>query len=296
MTLESLRSTFESNLLLAVERMGEKNPLRDACEYALTLGGKRLRPLIVLMTAEALGLGLDVMPAALSIEFFHTASLIADDLPCMDNDDERRGRPSLHKAFGESVAILASYALIAAGYGGIYQNGERMKAYPRFSSQADSASLCCLEVVTRCAGMQGATYGQFLDLFSTDSSFEAIQRIVHQKTATLFEVAFLFGWLFGGGNLSACKALRDCAFHLGMAFQIADDLEDDDPTRPRSFNAVKALGRERARAIFGKEIVSFGEGLKQLGLWTPPFQELFALLNSRQSLFASCGLRNERGS
>src|SRR5512146_3527868 len=121
MLLERYRRRFEEEHPQAIERMGEKNVLRDACEYALIHGGKRLRPLIVMMTADALGRGLDVMPAALSVEFFHTASLIADDLPCMDNDDFRRNVPSLHKAFGESVAILASYTLIAEGYGALHR-------------------------------------------------------------------------------------------------------------------------------------------------------------------------------
>lgn len=116
--------------------------------------GKRLRPILVLMIADALGLGADVMPAALSVEFFHTASLIADDLPCMDNDDLRRERPSLHKVFGESVAILASYALIAEGYGAIARNGQNCPA----------SAVICLEAVRRAAGIRGATHGQFLDL------------------------------------------------------------------------------------------------------------------------------------
>ncbi|MBU6446236.1 MAG: polyprenyl synthetase family protein, partial [Verrucomicrobia bacterium] len=160
--------------------MGEKNTLRDACEYALRGGGKRLRPTIVLMIAEALGFGADAMPAALSVEFFHTASLIADDLPCMDNDDVRRNRPSLHKVFGESAAILASYALIAEGYGGIYRN----------SGNNPKAAVICLEAATRCAGISGATGGQFLDLYPPDFSFETVQKIIYQKTVTLFEISF----------------------------------------------------------------------------------------------------------
>ena len=98
MNLDAARKKIEEELFSFVEKMGERNTLRDACGYALTNGGKRLRPLFVLMIADALGFGLDAMPAALGVEFFHTASLIADDLPCMDDDDMRRSRPSLHKA------------------------------------------------------------------------------------------------------------------------------------------------------------------------------------------------------
>ena len=99
MFLEQYRCSFEKRLKGIVESFGDKNSLRDACEYALSCGGKRLRPLIVMMTADALSHQLDVFSAALGVEFFHTASLIADDLPCMDNDDFRRGHPPFHKLF-----------------------------------------------------------------------------------------------------------------------------------------------------------------------------------------------------
>lgn len=286
MLLERYRSRFEEELPFAIELMGEKNVLRDACEYALVCGGKRLRPLIVLMTADALAQGLDVLPAALSVEFFHTASLIADDLPCMDNDDFRRNRPSLHKAFGESIAILASYTLIAEGYGGIHRNGERMKQDARFAQQAGVAALRCLKAATLCAGIQGATNGQFLDLFPPDSSWETLCKVIAQKTSTLFEISFLFGWLFGGGNLSSIETLRTCAQHLGMAFQIADDLEDDaqDALHNSEVNIVRVLGKEKAIFLFEREIAEFRNSLEGLGLWTPPFQELYALLNRSKSV------------
>ena len=251
MFLEGYRRKFEAELPFAIEQMGEKNVLRDACEYALLCGGKRLRPSIVLMIAEALNHGLDAMPAALSVEFFHTASLIADDLPCMDNDDFRRNRPSLHKAFGESTAILASYTLIAEGYGGIYRNQEKMKENPSFAKLAADSALHCLKAVTACAGIQGATNGQFLDLAPPDLGMETLIKVIAQKTATLFEISFLFGWFFGGGEFSLIEDLRKCAHHLGMSFQIADDLEDDiqDTVHSNEVNVAKILGKEKAIAL-----------------------------------------------
>ncbi len=274
MLLERYRRRFEEDLPQAIERMGEKNILRDACEYALS-GGKRLRPLIVMMTADALNRGLDVLPAALSVEFFHAASLIADDLPCMDNDDFRRNRPSLHKAFGESVAILASYTLIAEGYGALHRNGEQMKRDGRYAEQAGDAAMRCLKAAALCAGIQGATNGQFLDLFPPDSSWETLCKVIAQKTSTLFEISFLFGWLFGGGSPASIEALRSCAMHLGMAFQIADDLEDDE------VHIGRVLGKKEAVSLFEKELAEFRNSLEGLSLWTPPFQELYALLLSR---------------
>lgn len=264
---------IESALRQFIEEMGEKNELRDACEYALLNGGKRLRPLLVLLIAEALGGKEDVMAAALSVEFFHTASLIADDLPCMDNDDVRRSRPSLHKAFGEGVAILASYALIAEGYGGIYRN----------SAKRPEIATICLEAATRCAGINGATNGQFLDLYPPDSSLDTIKKIIYQKTVTLFEIAFVFGWLFGGGEVAKLSRVRKCAYHLGMAFQIADDLLDEDSKAESPLNIAKACGKERAFLLFEKEIESLASLLKELGLWNASFQKVVAWLKEYAS-------------
>lgn len=265
MSIDQFRFRIENELRQFIDQMGEKNPLRDACEYALLNGGKRLRPILVLLIAEALGKGLDAMPAALSVEFFHTASLIADDLPCMDDDDVRRNRPSLHKAFGESVAILASYALIAEGYGGIYRNS--------LKNQAADAVLC-LEAATRCAGINGATNGQFLDLYPPDAKLETVKKIIFQKTVTLFEISFVFGWIFGGGDAKDLTKVRKCAYHLGMAFQIADDLLDDqqDSIQESPINIAAACGREAARNLFEEEMDLFASSLKELGLWTEPFQ------------------------
>jgi geranylgeranyl diphosphate synthase type II len=267
MAIDEYRSRIEAELRMFIDGMGEKNSLRDACEYALLNGGKRLRPILVLMIADALGNGLDVMPAALSVEFFHTASLIADDLPCMDNDDMRRNRPSLHKEFGESVAILASYALIAEGYGGVSRNG-------RMNPQADA--IACLEAATRCAGINGATNGQFLDLYPPDSSLETIKKIIFQKTVTLFEISFVFGWIFGGGDAARLDQVRKCAYHLGMAFQIGDDLLDDvqDAIQESPINISSACGKKRAAELFEEEMASFVICLKDLGLWNSSFQDV----------------------
>lgn len=266
----------ESALRSFVEEMGEKNGLRDACEYALLNGGKRLRPILVLMIADALGQKKDVMPAALSVEFFHTASLIADDLPCMDDDDERRNRPSVHKKFGESTAILASYALIAEGYGGIYRNA---------GARGDLA-LLCLEAATRCAGIQGATNGQYLDLYPPDTKLTTIQKIIYQKTVTLFEISFVFGWLFGGGTALKLDRVRKCAYHLGMAFQIADDLLDgsQDKAQQSPINIVSAFGKEKATRLFEEEMDGFVNGLKTLGLWNDSFERVALWLKNYPKL------------
>jgi geranylgeranyl diphosphate synthase type II len=278
--LKKYRSRIEEQLKNYVSQMGEKTALRDACEYALLSGGKRLRPMLVMMVADALGNRLDVTQACLSVEFFHTASLIADDLPCMDNDDERRSRPSLHKAFDEGVALLASYTFIASGYEGIYKNGRAMKSDPQFAGRADEATLGCLEIATRCAGIFGATNGQFLDLYPPDRSLATIEKIILQKTVTLFQICFVFGWLFGGGPIDRLKEVEQTAHHLGMAFQIADDLQDSkqDATHECEINIADAMGRTAALALFQSELTLFEQGLKDLKLWNEEFEEVVGFL------------------
>ncbi len=271
---EEYRKKIESEIETAIFQMGEKTTLRDACEYALKGGGKRLRPLFVLIISNALGHGLDAVQAALSVEFFHTSSLIADDLPCMDDDDERRNRPSLHRAFEESVALLASFTFIASGYEGIYKNGQIMKADPRFSKTADTATILSLQIAARCGGIKGVMNGQFFDLFPPDRSFETIQKIIEQKTVTLFQTAFAFGWLFGGGDPALLQKVEDAAFHFGMAFQIADDLQDEeqDALHLCQINIASALGRPRAFSLFDEEMAKFEAAIKELGIWNRDFE------------------------
>lgn len=272
-----LRDQIEKEIARSILSFGEKNKLRDACEYALLSGGKRLRPIIVMMVAEALGHGLNVAPAALSVEFMHAASLIADDLPCMDNEEERREKPSCHKAYGEATALLASYSLIFAGYDKIHENGEKMKeADPPFSGFADEVCCLALKEASDAAGILGATMGQFLDLYPPNQSLETMKEVLYKKTVKLFEVAFVLGWIFGGGMLASIDRVKQAAYHFGMAFQIADDMGDlsQDEKNHREVNIAKMLGPERAYGVFQKEMGHFKELLKELNLSTPSFEKM----------------------
>ena len=284
-----MRDKIEQEIARSILSFGGKNKLRDACEYALLSGGKRLRPIVVMMVAEALGNDLEVAPAALSVEFMHTASLIADDLPCMDNDDERREKPSLHKAYGESVALLASYSLIFAGYEKIHENAEVMKeALPPFNRLADTACNLALLQASRAAGILGATGGQFLDLYPPNQSLETVKEVLYKKTVTLFEVSFVFGWLFGGGMASQLDQVKQAAYHFGMAFQIADDLGDlaQDNKNMREINAAKILGKERALNVFQKEMECFRKLLNELNLNTPSFEKMCHMISKAALAYA----------
>ncbi len=206
------RDRIEQEIAKSILSFGEKTKLRDACEYALTTGGKRFRPLIVILIAEALGHGLNVYESALAVEYFHTASLIADDLPCMDTDDERRDKPSLHKVYGEAIALLASYAMITGAFEKIHSNAMVMRdGRAPFCEFGDRACALALESATHCSGIIGATGGQFLDLFPPNQNLDTVKQVIYQKTVTLFEVSFVLGWLFGGGEIERLDKVKKAA-------------------------------------------------------------------------------------
>ncbi len=273
------RDKIEQEVAKSILTLGEKTKLRDACEYALKSGGKRFRPLLVLLVAEALGNNLNVLDAALSVEFFHTASLIVDDLPCMDNEEERRSQPTLHKIYGESIALLSSYALICAAFEKIHTNTVKMRE-SLFRETADAAGILALENATRCAGISGATGGQFYDIFPPNLTLDTLRQVIYQKTVTLFEVSFVFGWLFGGGEAYRIEQVKKSAYHFGMAFQIADDLGDlaQDEKNQREINLAKHIGKERAYSVFEEELKLFKISLMELGLDTPSFKKMCDML------------------
>lgn len=275
------RDKIEKDIARSIASLGDKNTLRDACEYALTNGGKRYRPLIVMMVAEALGHGLDVSEAALALEYFHTASLIADDLPCMDNDDERRSKPTVHKVFGETIALLSSYALITAAFEKIHKATCALhEAGSPFSENANRAGMIALECASYCSGIKGATGGQYLDLYPPAATLEAVKEIIEKKTVTLFEVAFIFGYVFGGGDLSLVEEVELLGYHLGMAFQIADDIDDlmQDDKHPKNLSMAKLVGKERSFVLFEEHMQALIEKLKSLKLYTPSFAKMTDIL------------------
>lgn len=270
--LKPYQERVEARLKESIPTLGEKNRLRDACEYALLNGGKRFRPILVYMVAEALANKIDVTSAALAVEFFHTASLIADDLPCMDNDDLRRNKPTLHKIYGEGVTLLSTYALIAAGYERLAKNADELRGV--FGSKADTICRLALENTTYNTGLHGATGGQFLDVFPPDLTAKTLREIIHKKTVSLFEISFVLGWLYGGGETSLLDKVKQAAAHFGMAFQIADDLEDmdQDAKNQRQINMANVLGIDETVKVMKEEIEGFTRILKVLKLENSPLQ------------------------
>lgn len=258
--LKKYQIQLQEVLQKEVDSFGPKNSLRDAIEYALLTEGKRFRPAIVLMIAESLGVQESPVDAALAIEYFHTASLIADDLPCMDNDSLRRNRPTLHLVFGETIALLASYALISAGYQKIASASKKM---------GEKGPLICqlaLENAGYNTGVFGATGGQYLDLYLEEPNGESVMEIIEKKTGTLFEISSVFGWLFGGGEIEALPLIKKIANHFGKAFQILDDFADIDQDRAKKcpINYPLAVGEKKGLEILTQELNALFKYLEAL--------------------------------
>lgn len=271
------KQAIEDEISRTLSLIGPPSPLRKACEYALKIGGKRFRPIIAVLVAEALGHKAPVLPSALAVEFFHTASLVVDDLPCMDDDDERRNHPATHRKYNEATALLVSYALIAAGYELLAKNSTLLKSLGLpHSSQSDQICVTVLENAAYNTGLWGATGGQFMDIYPPDLDVETIRDVIHKKTVSLFEIAFVSGWAFGGGPLNKIEQVKKLASHYGMAFQIADDFDDleQDKINGRKVNLAAILGKDGAKAMFDKETKGYRQLLKELGLETEPMIRL----------------------
>lgn len=228
----------------------EKSSIRSPVEYALMSGGKRIRPLLVCLFAHGLQNNRNVLDSAIAVEFIHTSTLIADDLPCMDNDDERRGRPSVHKAFNEASALLASYALISAAYGCIYSNAKTLKQSGVPYEEVDAAYDYILVSTEKNFGNEGILGGQFEDMFGSCDSKTYIETVIHKKTGALFEIAGVAGWMYGGGSIDAQPYIREFTSALGLLFQVQDDLLDIGKDQKNDgVNYALLFGEQQAKEV-----------------------------------------------
>ena len=192
--------------------------LFEAMRYSLLAGGKRLRPVLVFDFCRMCGGDWQKsVPFAAAIEMIHTYSLIHDDLPCMDNDDYRRGRLTNHKVYGEATAVLAGDALLTAAFGFIAK-----------ASYSSDIRIRAVEILSTCAGELGMVGGQILDMASEHRvcSRQEVIHIQSRKTGALIKAACLLGVLAGGGNQKQLDNAAIFAENLGLAFQIRDDMLD----------------------------------------------------------------------
>ena len=196
-----------------------QKPLFEAMQYSLLAGGKRLRPIFAFEFCHMCGKDWHIAaPFAAAIEMVHTYSLIHDDLPCMDNDDYRRGRPTNHKVYGEAMAVLAGDALLTDAFA--------MAASAELPNPKDMST--AIGVLSECSGSLGMVGGQVLDIMSEERrcTEQEVLDIQSRKTGKLIVAACVLGTIAGGGSEAQRRAASEFAALLGLAFQIRDDMLD----------------------------------------------------------------------
>jgi geranylgeranyl diphosphate synthase type II len=209
-------------LLAYLDPIAGHTRLAEAMRYALMAGGKRLRPNLCLAASEAVGGSPEVaLPVACAMEMIHTYSLIHDDLPAMDNDDLRRGRPTCHKAYGEANAILAGDGLLTMAFE-VLSDPRRLKAVPA------KALVAIIREIATASGVFGMVGGQVVDMESEgkDVDFPTLEYIHTHKTGALIRASVRVGALYGRATKRQFDALTRYGELTGLAFQIADDILD----------------------------------------------------------------------
>ena len=260
--------------------------LHKAMRYSVFAGGKRLRPVLVIAGAEAVGgTALQVMPTACAMELIHTYSLVHDDLPAMDNDDFRRGAPTNHKVFGEAMAILAGDALLTLAFRLVADNASESNLRDVVLDMADAA------------GHQGMVAGQVADLEAEGRRVGAdvVDYIHAHKTGALIRTSLRIGAVLCGADAAQLRALSVAGADLGLAFQIVDDILDvvasseelgktagkDQIQQKATYPAIHGLEASRARAAF--LIRDAEEALRVLGPRAEPIRALGRFILERKA-------------
>ena len=214
---------IELQLEAIINDITAPHELKEAMLYSLRAGGKRIRPLYTLAVLQELGVeNVEAIKVASTIEMIHTYSLIHDDLPSMDNDDLRRGKPTNHKVFGEALAILAGDALVTLAFGII----------ARLKDLEPSQKVRLIDQLSMASGAEGMVGGQVLDMLGEGKrlSLEELEEVHLNKTGALLSYSILAGGIIANANEDIMKALHRYSIHIGLAFQIQDDILDVEGT------------------------------------------------------------------
>ncbi|MEK6408626.1 MAG: polyprenyl synthetase family protein [Acidobacteriota bacterium] len=264
--------------------------LHRAMRYSLLAGGKRLRPALVLAAGEAFGADTDdLMPAACAIEMIHTYSLIHDDLPAMDNDDLRRGRPACHKAFGEAVAILAGDALLTQAF--------RVLASDSPKRDAERQVRVIREIASAAGTVDALIGGQIADIESEGKQIDAamLEYIHRSKTGAMICASVVVGGIIAGAGDDQIEKLRGYGQRIGLAFQIADDILDvtstseqlgktpgkDQAANKATYPAIHGIASSEARA--GELVAEAVEIVSSLDLKTHVLEDIAGFIIARSS-------------
>ena len=253
-----MKQTFERYLTMVEQALDEAVPapkeesldrtVWEAMRYSLLVGGKRIRPVLTLAFAELCGgSAQQALPFACAVEMVHTYSLIHDDLPCMDDDDLRRGKSTNHKVFGEAMALLAGDGLLTRAF-------EQALAFSGPSSDAVRGA----SVLARCAGASGMVGGQCVDLSAQGKEVDLslLQQMDQGKTVALISAACQMGCIAAGAGDGQLEAARHYAEGLGMAFQIRDDIldvEGDAKTLGKNVGMDSARDKRNYVSLLGVE-------------------------------------------
>lgn len=219
-TIEKLKKEIENWISEHFKDKGSYNKrVYEAITYSLDAGGKRIRPLLFLLTYMLKNNNYkSVLPVAAAIELIHTYSLIHDDLPCMDNDDLRRGKPTNHKVFGEAISVLAGDGLL----------NEAMNIMFRYCIDNDKNAIRACSLISESAGIEGMVGGQTVDILSENTKIpiDQLYYMHSKKTGALIKAAIVAGAILGGSTEEDVKKLDYYGQKLGLAFQIKDDILD----------------------------------------------------------------------
>ncbi|MBB5325266.1 geranylgeranyl diphosphate synthase type II [Anoxybacillus tepidamans] len=219
--LREQKQLVEAQLPRYIARLNAPGTLKQAMLYSLEAGGKRIRPLLLLATLHAFHKEIEIgLPVACAIEMIHTYSLIHDDLPSMDNDDLRRGKPTNHKVFGEAMAILAGDGLLTYAFQVIAEMPD--------AQVAPETKLALIAELAKAAGPEGMVAGQVADMEGEGQRLllEELEYIHRHKTGKMLQYSVLAGALLAGADEAQRAYLDAFASHLGLAFQIRDDILD----------------------------------------------------------------------
>ncbi len=265
--------------------------LQESMLYSLYAGGKRVRPILAMAAYEACGGdAADIVPYASTLELIHTYSLIHDDLPAMDNDDLRRGKPTNHKVYGEAVAILAGDALLTEAF--------RILSDPSHSNKVkDRDLLKAAAEIAAAAGYQGMVAGQVQDILSenAEADAETLQFIHRHKTAALIRASVKAGGILAGGNAESVGALTSYGENIGHAFQVIDDILDVEGNTEELGKTVgsdekinkmtypRLYGLERSRGIARELVDAAVASLGAFSSGADPLREIARYLLERRN-------------
>ncbi|MFW6151742.1 MAG: polyprenyl synthetase family protein [Verrucomicrobiota bacterium] len=275
--MDDMKKLVDSRLEQALPRISARPPvLHEAMRYSVFSGGKRLRPILCIACCEAVGGDIDLaMTPAAALEILHAYTLVHDDLPCMDNDDMRRGQPSCHIKYDETTAVLAGDGLHALAFE-LLGACEAPPPYPPNQLVRELA---------QAVSSRGLIGGQMADLLLHEEPTLADVQYVHAtKTAALFRAAARIGAIAGECGFDQLTALTEYGLHLGLAFQIADDLldKDIDNSTADGVNYLQVASadeaQEKAKELIDKAVASLAQVQSEK---TEPLQQLAELVRKR---------------